>query len=183
MGPNVAWILRPRSATLVRALVLACLVLPAGAAYAASGVPIVQPDAPPSGVVVVVPTPDPPAAEVPAPAVGRAPTVVRPTIRTTSTNTAVSRPAARPRPKHATAARPHAATAPRQQPATAPAGAVLRRVGLPDGVGAFLGVPLVKASDGGLDRVAIALAGMLLAFVALGGGCLTVAVGRVAQER
>jgi hypothetical protein len=59
---------------------------------------------------------------------------------------------------------------------------VLHRGRLPDSFGTFL-APVTRAADRGLDRGAVALAGMLLAVVTLGGGCLTVAVGRVARER
>jgi hypothetical protein len=59
---------------------------------------------------------------------------------------------------------------------------VLRRAVLPDSVGAFLSIPLPQAVDDGRDRGALALAGMLLAIVTLGGGFLTVAVGRLAKE-
>jgi hypothetical protein len=60
---------------------------------------------------------------------------------------------------------------------------VLRRARIPDSVGAFVAGGIAEAADRGLDRGALALAGVLLAIVTLGGGCLTVAVGRVAQER
>jgi hypothetical protein len=185
MGPKVAWILRPPGAIFVGALACACLVSPTRAAAAASGVPMLQPDAPPSGAVVG-PTPDPPAAKARAstPAVGRAPTVVRPTLRTTKTTTATAAPRAAAHAtetKHATTAPPHAASSQKRKPAVAPV--VLRRARLPDTVAAFLAMPVVKPAEAGIDRAAIALAGMLLAVVALGGGCLTVAVARVAQER
>ena len=54
---------------------------------------------------------------------------------------------------------------------------------LPDSVRAFLATPITRISDGGPDRAITALAGTFLAMVALGAGCLTVAVNRVARER
>ena len=58
-----------------------------------------------------------------------------------------------------------------------------RRGRLPDGVRAFLATPITRISDGGPDRAITALAGTFLAMVALGAGCLTVAVSGVARER
>jgi hypothetical protein len=54
---------------------------------------------------------------------------------------------------------------------------------LPDGVRAFLATPIARISDGERNRAITALAGTLLAIVALGAGCLTVAVSSVARER
>jgi hypothetical protein len=181
MDPNLVWILRPGGASLIRALVLACLVLPAGVAQAASGVPILQPDAPPSAAVVA-PSPDPPAPTARAPVIAPT-TVVRPTLRP-ETGAGTAHPAVQTRPEPAQTARSHAAkastSASRRKPAAVPA--VLRRGRLPDSVGAFLALRSTQAADGGLDRGGVALAGMLLAIVTLGGGCLTVAVGRVSRE-
>ena len=187
MGPKVAWILRPGGVSLVGALVFACLVLPAGVARGASNAPILTPDLPPSGAVVV-PTPDAPAPDAPAPVVHRAPTVARaPTVLRPALQTkpaaAGAHPAVQPRTKPASPARsrPVAASRSASTGTHAAAAAVLRR-GLPDSVGAFLSMPVTQAADDGLDRGAIALAGVLLAIVTLGGGFLTVVVGRVAKE-
>ena len=187
MGPNVAWILRPGGVSLVGALAFACLVLPGGVARGASNAPIATPDLPPSGAVVV-PTPDSPVPHAPAPVVGRAPTVVRaPTVLRPALRTkpaAAAHPAERAWTKPATPARSHPEAASRSASKSKPsaASAVLRRAVLPDSVGAFLSIPLPQAVDDGRDRGALALAGMLLAIVTLGGGFLTVAVGRLAKE-
>jgi hypothetical protein len=42
---------------------------------------------------------------------------------------------------------------------------------------------VAEAARSGSNRGIVALASVLLAFVALGGGCLTLAVARVEQER
>ena len=59
---------------------------------------------------------------------------------------------------------------------------VLRRGRLPDGFNAFLSAPVARVADDGIDRGVLVLAGLLLAVVTLGGGCLTLAVGRVARS-
>jgi hypothetical protein len=178
MGPK-AWTLRPRGASLVGALAFACLLLP-GIVHAAAGVPILQPDAPPSAAVVV-PTPDPPAAVTRSPVVVGAATVPRPTLRPSAVATSAPPAAVESRPKQATPARKHTSSAAR--PKRTVTSKVLHPARLPDSVAAFLAIPVTVAEEGGLDRTAVALAGMLLAVVALGGGCMTVAVAKVARER
>jgi len=60
---------------------------------------------------------------------------------------------------------------------------ILRHARIPDGVGAFVAGGISEVAGRGLDRGALALAGALLAIVTLGGGCLTIAVGKAAQGR
>ena len=83
MDRMVASILRPWGASFVGAFVVLCGVLHGGNALAASGTPLLQPDAPPAGAVVA-PAPDPPTADAPASVVGAAPTFRRPTLRAQS---------------------------------------------------------------------------------------------------
>ena len=79
---------------------------------------------------------------------------------------------------------PHCASSPPPHAAAKSDTVVLPRQGrLPDSVRAFLATPITRISDGGPDRAITALAGAFLAMVALGAGCLTVAVNRVARER
>ena len=178
---RTASILRPWGASFVGVLVLLCMALPAEVAVAASSTPLLQPDAPPMGAVVA-PAPDAPAAEAPQPAVGHGQPVLRPTLRVESVKAAP--PAAKKRPKSAAAPTRVATTSRRASKHQRPVPAsVLRRGRLPDGFDAFLSAPVARVADDGIDRGVLVLAGLLLAVVTLGGGCLTLAVGRVAQER
>src|SRR5262245_39114132 len=149
MGPK-AWTLRPRQASLVGALALACLLLP-GVVHAASGVPILQPDAPPS-TAAVMPTPDPPKAVTQSPVVAGAATVARPTLRPSAVATGApsSHAAARSHPKQAAPTRKNRPSAAKPKPIVT--SKVLRPARLPDSVAAFLAIPVTVAKEGGLDR-------------------------------
>jgi hypothetical protein len=182
---RTASILRPWGASLAGALVLLCVALPADVAVAASGTPLLQPDLPPTGAVVA-PAPDAPAAEAPQPAVGHGQPVVRPTLRVAS-HVSVAPPVATTRPK-AAAARTHVAKASRRASKHEPRAhaSIQTRARLPDSV--TPSSPPRSLRPGredadGIDRRRARARGVLLAVVTLGGGCLTLAVLRVAQER
>ena len=180
MDRTMASILRPWSASFVGALVGLSWMLPGGTAVAASGTPLLRPDAPPAGAVVA-PAPDPPVTSAPAASVGQGRPVVRPTLRLPAHEAVTPAPTTRRQPSAKThvAASSHSA-APKPRPAQR---SILRRSRLPDGFGAFLVTPVARPAADGIDRGTLALAGILLGIVTLGGGCLTLAVGRVAQER
>jgi len=182
MDPRSKWILRPVGVCAVGTLVALCGLAAAGGALAGPGQTIIRPDAPPSGAVVS-PAPDQP---TPTSAKGdavRAPAAAR---RQAVAPAEPSRPVARPtaQPRRAAATNPIVRSSPPPHAAAKSDTVVLPRQGrLPDSVRAFLATPITRISDGGPDRAITALAGTFLAMVALGAGCLTVAVSRVARER
>jgi hypothetical protein len=183
MDPRSKWILRPVGVWAVGTLVAFCGLSAAGGALAGPGQAILRPDAPPSGAVVS-PTPDEPipsstgrgAAGTPAPAPRHAVARAGP-----------SHPVARSSdgPRRAAATGPTVRSSPPPHAGAKSNTVVLPRQGrrLPDSVRAFLATPITSVTDGGPDRGITALAGTFLAMVALGAGCLTVAVSRVARER
>jgi hypothetical protein len=188
MDPKPAWILRPGGVSLVGTLVLFGALF-AGAARAASEIPQLRPDAPPGGTVIV-PAPDAPAAaartggtRIAAPEPRHAASVssssgAASVVRSHVVPVRSSRAPAVPRGGNSAKA---PITAKHEAPPPAPA--PLRHGPFPDGVGAFVAGPVAEAARSGANRGIVALAGVLLAFVALGGGCLTLAVARVEQER
>ncbi len=158
-----------------------CGLSTAGGALAGPGQTIIGPDAPPSGAVVS-PTPDQP---TPTRAEGDAVRAPAAAPRQAVARAEPSHPVARPseQPRRAAAAKPIVRSSPRPHDSAKSAKVVLPRQGrLPDSVRAFLATPITRISDGGPNRAITALAGTFLAMVALGAGCLTVAVSRVARE-
>jgi len=189
MDPTSKWILRPAGVCILGTLVVGCALSAAGGALAGSGQAIPLPDAPPSGAVIS-PTPDQPAATgAPAGAKSnavRAPAAApRPAVAPSGPSHPAARPGARPQqePRQAAATKPTVRSSPPRLSAAKAKTIVLpRQRGLPDSVSAFLGTPITRVTEGGPDRGLTALAGTFLALVALGSGCLTVAVSRVARE-
>ena len=182
MDPRSKWVLRPAGVCVVGTLMILCGLAAAGGALAAPGQSILRPDAPPSGAVVS-PAPDQPAPTSASADVVRAPAAAP---RQAVAPAEPSRPVARPheQPRRAAATKPTVRSSPPPHAAAKSDTVVLPRQGrLPDSVRAFLATPITRISDGGPDRAITALAGAFLAMVALGAGCLTVAVNRVARER
>ena len=159
-----------------------CGLAAAGGALAGPGQTILRPDAPPSGAVVS-PTPDQPISSGADGDAVRAPAAAP---RQAVAPVDVSHPVARPheRPRVAAATKLAVRSSPPSTGAAKSDKIVLLRQGrLPDSVKAFLATPITRISDGGPNRGITALAGTFLAMVALGAGCLTVAVSRVARVR
>ena len=182
MDPRSKWVLRPAGVCVVGTLVVICGLAAAGGALAGPGQTIIRPDAPPSGAVVS-PAPDQP---TPTSAEGDAVGTPAAAPRRAVAPAVASHPVARPQeePRRAAATKPTVRSSPPPHAAAKSATLVLPRQGrLPDSVRAFLATPITRISDGGPDRAITALAGTFLAMVALGAGCLTVAVSRVARER
>jgi hypothetical protein len=184
MDPRSRWILRPAGVSVVGTLVVLCGLAAAGAAPAAPGKTILRPDVPPSSAVVS-PAPDQPIssgirsdagdavrATTAAPRAAVAPAA----SRTVAPAHEEPRRAATTKPAVRSSKAAHAA-------ATSEAVVLPRQERLPDGVRAFLATPITRISDGERNRAITALAGTLLAMVALGAGCLTAAVSRVVRER
>ena len=145
---------------------------------------MLRPDAPPSGAVVS-PIPDQPIRSGAGGDGSEAPATT-PALRQPVAPAEASHPVARPhaKPSGAAATKRIALSSPPPRSAGKPSEIVLPRRGhLPDSVRAFLATPIARVTDRGPDRGITALAGTFLALVALGAGCLTVAVGRAAQER
>ena len=184
MDPRSTGIPWPAVVCAIGALVVVCGLSAVGGALAAPEPSMLRPDAPPSGAVVS-PIPDQPIRSgaggdgSEAPATTPAP---RQPVAPARAPHPVAHPHAKPRvhpPRNALRClpRPHVS-------AKEPSEIVLPRRGhLPDSVRAFLATPIARVTDRGPDRGITALAGTFLALVALGAGCLTVAVGRAAQER
>lgn len=182
MDPRSKWVLRPVGVCVVGTLVVLCGLASAGGALAGPGQTIIRPDAPPSGAVVS-PAPDQPAPSgVEGDAVGTPAAAPRRAVAPAVASHPVARPQEEPR--RAAATKPTVRSSPPPHAAAKSDTLVLPRQGrLPDSVRAFLATPITRISDGGPDRAITALAGTFLAMVALGAGCLTVAVSRVARER
>jgi hypothetical protein len=186
MDPKPAWILRPGGVSLVGTLVLSGALF-AGAARAAAETPQLRPDAPPGGTVIA-PAPDAPAAAARTGGTRIAAPEPRHAASVSSSSGAASVVRSHVVPVRSSQAVPRGgnsakAPIPAKHEAPAPAPAPLRHGRFPDGVGAFVTGPVAEAARSGSNRGIVALAGVLLAFVALGGGCLTLAVARVEQER
>jgi len=182
MDPMSKWILRPAGVYAVGTLIVLCGLAAAGGALAAPGQMILRPDVPPSGAVAS-PTPDQPTPTSVKGAAVRAPAAApRQQVAPAEASPSAARPQEEPR--QAAAAKPSMRSSPPAHAAARSDAVVLQRQGrLPDGVKALLATPITRINDGGPDRAITALAGTFLAMVALGAGCLTVAVSRVARER
>jgi hypothetical protein len=168
----------------IGALVVVCGLSAVGGAVAAPEPSMLRPDAPPSGAVVS-PIPDEPIRSGEASDSSEAPATT-PAPRQPVAPARARHPVAHTRAQHtgASATKRVVLSSPPPVSARAPSEIVLPRRGhLPDSVRAFLASPIARVTDRGPDRGITALAGTFLALVALGAGCLTVAVGRAAQER
>ena len=177
MDPRSKWILRPAGVCVVGTLVVLCGLAAAGGALAAPGQSILRPDAPPSGAVVS-PTPDQPDAD----AVRRAMRCGAPAAapRQAVAPAEPSHPVARPhgKPRRAAATKPTVRSSP---PPRAAAKSDTDRAPAAEGACPTVSEPSwpprsPASAIGGPDRAITALAGTFLAMVALGAGCLTVAV-------
>jgi hypothetical protein len=182
MDPRSKWILRPAGVCGIGTLVVFCALSAAGGALAGPGQTILRPDAPPSGAVVS-PTPDEPTPASAKVDAARAPAVApRQAVAPARPSHPAARPQEEPRQAAVTKAIVRSSSAPHAAAKSDPVVLPQQRR-LPDSVKAFLATPVTRISDGGPDRAITALAGTFLAMVALGAGCLTVAVSRVARER
>ena len=163
---------------------VACGLSAVGGALAAPEPSMLRPDAPPSGAVASL-TPDQPMRSAAVGAGSETPATT-PAPRQTVAPPAAPHPVARAHatPRVASATKRIALASPPPRNAKEPSQIVLPQRGhVPDSVRAFLATPIARVTDRGPDRGITALAGTFLALVALGAGCLTVAVGRAAQER
>ena len=184
MDPRSTGIPWPVGVCAIGALVVVCGLSAVDGALAAPEPSMLRPDAPPSGAVVS-PIPDHPIRSGAGGDRSEAPATT-PAPRQTVAPPAAPHPVARPhaKPRVASATKRIALSSPPPRSAKEPSEIVLPRRGhLPDSVRAFLATPIARVTDRGPDRGITALAGTFLALVALGAGCLTVAVGRAAQER
>lgn len=197
MDPRVEWILRPCRASRIGTLAVVCGLLSSGGAVAASDAPLLLPDAPPAGSVLA------PAPEAPRSGhASRAPVSARPAPAATPTEPPLVDGVER-RPTALTPRQPSEApivAAPTQRPAAPNPAATVARAAttgraqstrsvfiprhgqLPDGFGAFVSARVIPVEGEVPDRRFLALAGLLLAVVTIGSGCLTLAVGRAARE-
>ena len=182
MDPRSRWILRPAGVCVVGTLMVLCGLAAAGGALAATGPAILRPDAPPSGAVVS-PTPDQPSRAVRM----AMRCELRPPLPVSVAPADVSHPVARPheRPRLAAATKPARAVFPALTPAqrSRTRSCSCGRAACPTVSEPSWPPRSRESATEGLDRGITALAGTFLAMVALGAGCLTVAVSRVARGR